>query len=241
MSSAAGNLPPGVPGSTVDRDLMSGMDRSPGENVENLDDVAHLVDLDPPAFRHRIAELIGIYLTAMHYPADLAGARAVLWEEHSRRAGFSCVVAVGPDDRIRGLAYGYRGAAGQWWYSEVRRGMRPPLQHLLADFFELTELHIHPDWQGRGLGEALLRRLADGRPEKRMLLSTPEGDNRAWRLYRRLGFTDMLRHYRFTGDPRPFGVLGTELPFGPPGTFAAPGGGWEERDDTGSGTTPSGG
>jgi ribosomal protein S18 acetylase RimI-like enzyme len=49
-----------------------------------------------------------------------------------------------------------------------------------------------------------------------MLLSTPEGENRAWRLYRRLGFGDVLRHYRFTGDPRPFGVLGRELPLIPP-------------------------
>ena len=49
-----------------------------------------------------------------------------------------------------------------------------------------------------------------------MLLSTPEGENRAWRLYRRLGFTDVLRNYRFTGDPRPFGVLGRDLPLGPP-------------------------
>jgi len=49
-----------------------------------------------------------------------------------------------------------------------------------------------------------------------MLLSTPEGENRAWRLYRRLGFGDVLRNYRFTGDPRPFGVLGRELPLLPP-------------------------
>ena len=156
----------------------------------------------------------------MHYPDDLAGARAVLWEEHSRRAGFCCVVALGSDDRVRGLAYGYRGAAGQWWFSEVRRGVRPSMQHQLGDFFELTELHVHPAWQGHGLGESLLRQLARDRPERRMLLSTPEGENRAWRLYRRLGFTDVLRHYRFTGDPRPFGVLGRELPLDPPGPGA---------------------
>ncbi len=111
-----------------------------------------------------------------------------------------------------GVAYGYHGAPGQWWYSEVRRGVRASGRDELGDFFELTELHMHPDWQGHGLGEALLRSLADGRPERYMLLSTPEGENRAWRLYRRLGFADVLRDFRFTGDPRPFGVLGRELP-----------------------------
>jgi len=171
--------------------------------------------LDQAAFRRRSAELIEVYLTAMNYPADLAGARSALWEEHSHRAGFSCVVAT-EGDRITGLAYGYHGAPGQWWYAEVRRGVRSAADQQLADFFELTELHVHPDWQGRGLGEALLRALASDRPEQRILLSTPEGENRAWRLYRRLGFTDVLRNYRFTGDPRPFGVLGRDLPLAPP-------------------------
>ena len=189
------------------------MELLPGENVR---DAVVLVRLDQTTFRRRINELITIYLTAMRYPVDLANARSALWEEHSRRAGFACVVAIGPEDAIHGLAYGYRGAPGQWWFSEVRRGVRPAQQYQLADFFELTELHIHPDWQGHGLGESLLRELADNRPEQRMLLSTPEGENRAWRLYRRLGFTDVLRHYRFTGDPRPFGVLGRELPLDPP-------------------------
>lgn len=188
------------------------MELLPGESVR---DAVLLTHLDPAAFRRRTPELIGVYLTAMRYPPDLAGARAVLWEEHSYRAGFSCVIATDRRDRVCGLAYGYRGAPGQWWYSEVRRGVHQDEQQQLADFFELTELHIHPDWQGRGLGERLLRTLALDRPERRMLLSTPEGENRAWRLYRRLGFTDVLRNYRFTGDPRPFGVLGRDLPLSP--------------------------
>ena len=48
-----------------------------------------------------------------------------------------------------------------------------------------------------------------------MLLSTPEinGEaNRAWRLYRRLGFNDVIRGYHFAGDPRPFAILGRSLP-----------------------------
>ena len=69
--------------------------------------------------------------------------------------------------------------------------------------------------QGRGLGEALIRRLLGGRGEQHVLLSTPEinGEaNRAWRLYRRLGFTDIIRGYHFAGDPRAFAILGRSLP-----------------------------
>ena len=50
------------------------------------------------------------------------------------------------------------------------------------------------------------------------LLSTPEADeqtSRAWRLYRRFGFVDVLRDFRFPGDERPFGVLGRDLPLLP--------------------------
>ena len=122
---------------------------------------------------------------------------------------------------ILGVAYGYRGAPDQWWQQQVMRGLRhyglprDEITRLMGDYFELTELHIHPSAQGRGLGEALVRRLLSGRNEGRVLLSTPEtnsGENRAWRLYRRLGFTDIIRGYRFAGDPREFAILGRALP-----------------------------
>ena len=119
------------------------------------------------------------------------------------------------------MAYGYPGAPGQWWQQQVVLGLqrggfatsgdRP----LMNSYFELTELHIHPRAQGRGLGEALARRLLAGRGEQNVLLSTPETNgeaNRAWRLYRRLGFTDIIRRYHFAGDPRAFAILGRPLP-----------------------------
>ena len=53
-----------------------------------------------------------------------------------------------------------------------------------------------------------------------MLLSTPEvpgEDNRAWQLYRRMGFEDVLRRFTFLGDSRRFAVLGRGLPLSGPG------------------------
>ena len=121
------------------------------------------------------------------------------------------------------VAYGYTGGPGQWWYEEVRRGVRSTAAEArgwLHDYFELTELHVRPDAQGTGLGEGLLRALLDGVAEARVLLSTPEygarSPGRAWRLYRRTGFEDVLRDHRFTGDSRPFAVLGATLPLAPP-------------------------
>ncbi|CDO06446.1 acetyltransferase [Mycolicibacterium cosmeticum] len=124
-----------------------------------------------------------------------------------------------------GVAYGYCGAPDQWWQQQVVQGLRrigtdqAHVAALMSSYFELTELHIHPRAQGRGLGEALVRRLLSGRAETHVLLSTPEinGEaNRAWRLYRRLGFTDVIRDYHFAGDPRAFAILGRSLPLDGP-------------------------
>jgi ribosomal protein S18 acetylase RimI-like enzyme len=125
------------------------------------------------------------------------------------------------DAALLGVAYGYPGAPGQWWQQQVvlglqRGGLQPrEISALMASYFELTELHIHPRAQGRGIGEALARRLLARRGERNVLLSTPETNgesNRAWRLYRRLGFTDIIRRYHFAGDPRAFAILGRSLP-----------------------------
>jgi ribosomal protein S18 acetylase RimI-like enzyme len=81
--------------------------------------------------------------------------------------------------------------------------------------FELVELHVLPEAQGAGLGEAQLRTLLDGAVGSTVILSTPEGESRAWKLYRRMGFQDVLRDHLFPGDERPFAVLGRTLPVEP--------------------------
>lgn len=194
-----------------------------------------LIDLTPTDMARRLDEALTVYVDAMRYPRGTEGQRAAMWLEHTRRRGWRAVAAVEVDDPasgvptdaelacapLLGIAYGYCGAPDQWWQQQVVRGMQrvglpaDAITRLMSDYFELTELHIHPGIQGRGLGEALMRRLLAGRAEASVLLSTPEiiGEgNRAWRLYRRLGFTDVIRGYHFAGDPRAFAILGRALP-----------------------------
>ena len=168
------------------------------------------------AGRHgaQVDRRLGVYVDAMRYPRGTEDQRASMWLEHTRRHGWKAVAAVEVPDRpdaatataaelsaapIVGVAYGYCGAPDQWWQQQVVAGLqrvgadRSRIAELMTSYFELTELHIHPRAQGRGLGEALTRRLLAGRGESHVLLSTPEingESNRAWRLYRRLGFTD---------------------------------------------------
>ncbi|WP_336880936.1 N-acetyltransferase [Rhodococcus globerulus] len=200
----------------------------------------YTVDLDREEFANRLHEALSVYVTAMDYPRGTEFHRAPMWTEHSTRPGWKAVGAcagreptansVAPENSVApvdtsapliGIAYGYRGSSDQWWHQQVLHGLRrsgrpqSDISAILDDYFELTELHVHPSGQGHRLGESLLRHLLRDRMERSVLLSTPEvydEDNRAWRLYRRLGFQDVLRRFRFAGDSRPFAVLGRGLP-----------------------------
>ena len=191
-----------------------------------------LIDLSPTDMAHRLGDALAVYVDAMRYPRGTEDQRASMWLEHTRRDGWKAVAAVEAAVEhtdgaaltaapLLGVAYGYCGAPDQWWQQQVVAGLRRNgtdqghISELMNSYFELTELHIHPRAQGHGLGEALIRRLLDDRGEQHVLLSTPEinGEaNRAWRLYRRLGFTDIIRGYHFAGDPRAFAILGRSLP-----------------------------
>ena len=203
----------------------------------------YLIDLSPQDMARRLSDALSVYVDAMRYPRGTEDQRASMWLEHTRRSGWKAVAAVNLDDSaeqspddpgyaagiadapLLGVAYGYCGAPDQWWQQQVIHGLRrggmlpAEIDRLMASYFELTELHIHPRAQGQGLGEALARRLLSDRAESNVLLSTPEinGEaNRAWRLYRRLGFADIIRDYHFAGDPRSFAILGRGLPLDQP-------------------------
>ncbi len=179
-----------------------------------------LVHWAPEDLLTRIDDVLAVYAEAMDYPGDLVAARRGFVAAHTHYHGFRAVATLANDDRLLGFAYGYRSTAGQWWHEQVRGGLSTrQARHWLPDCFELVELHVRPEAQGRGLGRAQLDALLDGATEATVLLSTPEApveESRAWRLYRRSGFEDVLRHFRFPGDDRPFAVLGRGLPFTPP-------------------------
>jgi ribosomal protein S18 acetylase RimI-like enzyme len=188
--------------------------------------------------QRRLGDALAVYVDAMRYPRGTEDQRASMWLEHTQRGGWKAVAAVEAPNQDRpdgppssgielssapllGIAYGYCGAPDQWWQQQVVAGLHrvgadaTRIAELMTSYFELTELHIHPRAQGRGLGEALARRLLADRGESHVMLSTPEinGEaNRAWRLYRRLGFADIIRGYHFAGDPRAFAILGRTLP-----------------------------
>jgi ribosomal protein S18 acetylase RimI-like enzyme len=167
-------------------------------------------------FAARIDDAMHIYTRAMKYPDHTGTQRGVSARKHVTHEGFACRAALIDQSTLVGFAYGYTTQPGQWWHDLVRRALaRESAEEWLDDSFELSELHVLPEYHGIGIGRQLLSSLAAGIPHANMLLSTPDSDTRAFRLYRDTGFVDLARNYLFPGDARPFAVLGARLPLRP--------------------------
>lgn len=172
-------------------------------------------------------QLVDIYLQAMHYPRIMRTHCVGVWHRDSRNPGFTSVVGLTRTTEgtstLTGVAYGFNGCQDHWWYQEIHHELARSVTSsdslsFPPGFFQIEEVHVLPDYQSRGLGRELLTALLQPVTAPLALLSTPEvphEDNNAFRLYRALGFTDLLRNFTFVGDDRPFAILKSPLPLAP--------------------------
>jgi ribosomal protein S18 acetylase RimI-like enzyme len=176
--------------------------------------------------REHMQEALAVYGLAMGYDEAVVAGRYGYAMQHTERPGFRAVGAFAETGRegggtaevLVGFGYGYLIAPGQWWHDQVRAALdRRTAKKWLPGAFEVCELHVHPDHQSRGLGRQLLHALVAGLPHPAALLSTPDADTKAFRLYHADGFVDLARGHHFPGDSRPFAILGVRLPLQPAG------------------------
>lgn len=179
-----------------------------------------LVPWQPDDLVRRLDDVVTVYGEAMGYRTELLEARRGYIATHVRRRGFRAVATLTNDGRLAGFGYGYHSYSGQWWHDQVYAALTDDARKTwFTDCFEVVELHVRPAAQGHGLGARQLTALLGMAQGSTTLLSTPEADeqkSRAWRLYRRFGFADVLRGFHFPGDERSFAVLGRELPLATP-------------------------
>jgi ribosomal protein S18 acetylase RimI-like enzyme len=185
-------------------------------------------ELGPGEFRSSIRALVAVYAAAMSPPDRTLSGREAIMERHAASPGFRGLVAQA-DGQLAGFTYGFHGETGQWWHDMVAaalatrsvaavsadEGAGPDYTGpggWLDDSLEIAELHVLPRWQGNGIGRSLLLTVADGRPERTAVLSTADAPTRARRLYRAVGFTDLLTDFRFSGAEPPYAVMGATLP-----------------------------
>lgn len=192
--------------------------------------VVYAAAMNPPAGqlpgRHTIMERHAGYaafraVAAIMLPADGDPAHRDLVSGGPARRGAAAASSGtgsgGTVPRLVGFAYGFHGASGQWWHDLVSRAAVSALGTRTAegwfrDSLEIAEVHVLPGYQGHGTGLAMMLRLTSGRPEPAAVLSTMDANTRARRLYRGLGFTDLLTRFAFPGTDVPYAIMGAPLP-----------------------------
>jgi GNAT superfamily N-acetyltransferase len=179
----------------------------------------------PDQMAARLPDVMTVYRRAfldLHErdPARAEAERTAHARTHVHRPGLRFVAALAPDPDLPpeqaplvGIGYGQPGARGQWWHDTVVAALPPAVaDRWLADVFEIVELHVLPEYQGRGLGRELLRALLDGCGRRTAALSALElPDSPARRLYAGEGFEALLSDFHFAGGDIAYAVLVKEL------------------------------
>ncbi|WP_282694066.1 GNAT family N-acetyltransferase [Streptomyces sp. CC208A] len=175
-------------------------------------DDAHTV-IGPVDLAARVDEALAVQAVAFGLDAEEVAVRRHIVLRHLMCPGARAYGALTPDGRLAGFVYGMPNDRTHWWSTVVEPYLRATgTADWLDDSFVITELHVHPAFQGRGLGRGLITTITDTADEKRSILSAIDTESPARGLYRSLGYTDLARQVHFPSAARPYAVMGAPLP-----------------------------
>ena len=104
-----------------------------------------------------------IYVRAMNYPPHAGSQRAVTARRHATHDGFACQAALLDDGALVGFGYGYTTDSRPVVARPRPQGADPRAgAQWLDNAFELSELHVLPEYQGSGTGRAAAHRARAG-------------------------------------------------------------------------------
>ena len=175
------------------------------------------ISLSPTQARARLDEIIDVYREAFldKFEPDPVGAargRRVSVGAHLQREDVRFVGFADNEGKLVAIAYGMPSRRSTWWHDTVRAGLPPNLRVWLDNAFEVSEVHVRPAWQGRGLGRALMDMLLEDIPQRTVVLSALADPTLPARyLYAKLGFVPLAEPFRFPGAPVQYAILGLAL------------------------------
>ncbi|MET8509838.1 GNAT family N-acetyltransferase [Streptomyces sp. NPDC004787] len=171
------------------------------------------VVIAPVPLAERVDEALAVQAVAFGLDAGEVAVRRHIVLRHLLNPGALAYGATTPDGRLVGFVYGMPNDRAHWWSTVVEPHLRADgLDSWLDDSFVITELHVHPDFQGRGVGRGLITTITDRSDLPRSILSAIDTESPARGLYRSLGYTDLARQVHFPSAPRPYAVMGAPLP-----------------------------
>ncbi|MFI5979038.1 GNAT family N-acetyltransferase [Streptomyces sp. NPDC051452] len=144
-------------------------------------------------------------------PEEVAVRRQIVQRHMQLKGARALGATVGGE--LVGFVYGMPNSRLHWWSTVVEPYLRAQgNDSWLDDSFVITELHVHPAHQNRGIGRRLITAITDTAAEPRSILSAIDTDSPARGLYHSLGYVDLARRVHFPSAQRPYAVMGAPLP-----------------------------
>ncbi|MDU0256628.1 GNAT family N-acetyltransferase [Streptomyces sp. PU10] len=159
-----------------------------------------------------VDEALAVQAAAFGLGPDEVAVRREIVLRHMTYAGARALGAT-ERGRLVGFVYGMPNDRAHWWSTVVEPYLRARDNDAwLDDSFVITELHVHPAHQNRGLGRTLITTITDAATQPRSILSAIDRDSPARGLYHSLGYQDLARQVLFPSAPKPYAVMGATLP-----------------------------
>lgn len=174
-----------------------------------MDDVV----VRPVDLAARVDDALAVQALAFGLSEDEVAVRHHIVLRHLRNPGACAYGATTAAGRLVGFVYGMPNDRAHWWSTVVQPYLvREGNDAWLDDSFVITELHVHPAFQGRGIGRELITTITDAAEQPRSILSAIDVENPARFLYRALGYRDLARRVHFPSAAKPYAVMGAPLP-----------------------------
>ncbi|SDM24171.1 GNAT family N-acetyltransferase [Streptomyces wuyuanensis] len=173
----------------------------------------HDVEVAPVNLAARVDDALSVQALAFGLTEEEIGIRRHIVLRHLLCPGAHALGATTRGGRLVGFVYGMPNDRTHWWSTVVEPYLRGNgSDDWLDDSFVITELHVHPAYQGRGIGRRLITTITDGADQPRSILSAIDTESPARGLYRALGYQDLARQVLFPSAPKPYAVMGAPLP-----------------------------
>ncbi|MFI9154659.1 GNAT family N-acetyltransferase [Streptomyces sp. NPDC053367] len=159
-----------------------------------------------------VDEALAVQAVAFDLHPDEVAVRRQIVLRHMTYPGARALGATSRGQLV-GFVYGMPNDRTHWWSTVVEPYLRAEGNDTwLDDSFVITELHVHPAHQNRGIGRTLITTITDSATEPRSILSAIDTDSPARGLYHSLGYVDLARRVHFPSAPKPYAVMGAPLP-----------------------------